>query len=58
MERKHQQQRQRDLFDTVQPIQALPNRESLRVLLTCLLNEILTIPLGRSEGAHDDEDHA
>jgi hypothetical protein len=58
MKRKHQQQRQRDLFEAVQPIQALPNRESLRALLTCLLNEILTIPPVKSEGAHDDEDHA
>jgi hypothetical protein len=58
MKRKHQQQRQRDLFDAVQPIHALPNRESLRLLLSCLLNEILTIPLVRSEGAHDDEDLA
>jgi hypothetical protein len=58
MKRKRQQPRQRDLFDAVLPIQALPNRESLRVLVACLLSEIQTAMPAKSEGAYDDEDYA
>ncbi|MDZ7872136.1 MAG: hypothetical protein U5N27_02495 [Rhizobium sp.] len=58
MKRKHQPPRQRDLFDTALPIQALPNKESLRILVACLLSEIQTAMPAKSEGACDDEDHA